>query len=240
MIAKIEKAEALEELDAIISASDAVMVARGDLGTEIGPAAVPLVQKRIISAALERRKPAITATQMLESMLNHPEPTRAEASDVANAILDGTSAVMLSGETAVGRYPVESVEYMDRIARAVEPSLPTATSLRARPTSRSRPLARRCRTRRATSRRSWGRRHLCAHVQRAHGLQVARHRPRRPIIAATHRRHAVQQMAIEWGVVPVEIEECKDVEDLWAVPRAARETGLVSPVTGSSSPPARP
>ena len=124
MIAKIEKAEALEELDAIISASDAVMVARGDLGTEIGPAAVPLVQKRIISAALERGKPAITATQMLESMLNHPEPTRAEASDVANAILDGTSAVMLSGETAVGRYPVESVEYMDRIARAVEPSLP--------------------------------------------------------------------------------------------------------------------
>ena len=99
------------------------MVARGDLGVEIGPALVPLLQKRIIIGALERGKPVITATQMLESMIHQAEPTRAEASDVANAILDGTSALMLSGETAVGEYPVESVAYMDRIARAVEPSL---------------------------------------------------------------------------------------------------------------------
>ena len=99
------------------------MVARGDLGVEIGAAEVPLLQKRIILRALERGKPVITATQMLESMIHAPEPTRAEASDVANAILDGTSAIMLSGETAVGEFPVESVAYMDRIARAVEPSL---------------------------------------------------------------------------------------------------------------------
>src|SRR5919198_3359430 len=123
VIAKIEKAEAVDALDDVLAETDAVMVARGDLGVEIGPALVPLVQKRIILKALERGKPVITATQMLESMVHHPEPTRAEASDVANAILDGTSAVMLSGETAVGDYPIEAVAYMDRIARAVEPSM---------------------------------------------------------------------------------------------------------------------
>src|SRR5207244_2496705 len=123
VIAKIEKAEAVDVLDAVLAETDAVMVARGDLGVEIGPAVVPLVQKRIISRSLERGKPVITATQMLESMIHHPEPTRAEASDVANAILDGTSAVMLSAETATGEFPIEAVATMDRIARAVEPSL---------------------------------------------------------------------------------------------------------------------
>src|SRR5262249_8224661 len=103
--------------------SDAVMVARGDLGVEIGPAVVPLVQKRIISKALELGKTVITATQMLETMIHSPEPTRAEASDVANAILDGTSALMLSGDTALGEYPIEAAAYMDRTARAIEPSM---------------------------------------------------------------------------------------------------------------------
>ncbi len=111
------------QLDAILDVADAVMIARGDLGVEIGAAEVPLLQKKIIVEALERGKPAITATQMLETMIHRPEPTRAEASDVANAILDGTSALMLSAETAVGEYPVEAVATMTRIARAVEPSL---------------------------------------------------------------------------------------------------------------------
>src|SRR6476646_9998509 len=123
VLAKIEKAEAIEAREEIRAESDAVMVARGDLGVEIGAATVPLLQKRIILRCLDVGKPVITATQMLESMIEHAEPTRAEASDVANAILDGTSAVMLSAETATGNYLVEAVETMDRIARAVEPSM---------------------------------------------------------------------------------------------------------------------
>src|SRR5437867_4015802 len=123
VIAKIEKAEAIDALDDVLAETDVIMVARGDLGVEIGVASVPLLQKRIILRSLERGKPVITATQMLESMVHHAEPTRAEASDVANAILDGTSAVMLSGETAVGAYPIQAVQTMDRIARAIEPSL---------------------------------------------------------------------------------------------------------------------
>src|SRR3954471_793224 len=124
VIAKIEKAEAVDALDEILAETDAVMVARGDLGVEIGVALVPLLQKRIIIAALERGKPVITATQMLEAMVHQAAPTRAEraragASDVANAVLDGSSALMLSGETAVGEFPVESTAYMDRLARAV-------------------------------------------------------------------------------------------------------------------------
>jgi pyruvate kinase len=231
IIAKIEKAEALDQLDQIVSASDAVMVARGDLGVEIGPAAVPLVQKRIIVCALEHAKPAITATQMLESMIRHPEPTRAEASDVANAVLDGSSAVMLSGETAVGTYPVESVEYMDRIARAVEPSLGPRHEL-ARAAEETFPTVGEAMSNAACD---------IAEVLGAVAIlvptysgrtasAVACHRPQRPIVAVTHKRHAVQQLALEWGVIPSEIEECADVEDLWArTLDAARATGLVQP-----------
>lgn len=120
VIAKLEKPEAVENLEAVVLAFDAVMVARGDLGVELPLEEVPLVQKRAIQIARENAKPVIVATQMLESMIENSRPTRAEASDVANAVLDGADAVMLSGETSVGKFPVETVRTMARIIAAVE------------------------------------------------------------------------------------------------------------------------
>src|SRR3954449_1246160 len=204
VIAKIEKAEAVDVLDEVLAETDAVMVARGDLGVEIGPALVPLVQKRIIQKALERGKPVITATQMLETMVHSPEPTRAEASDVANAVLDGTSAVMLSGETAVGEYPVEAVAYMDRIARAVEPSLDYRHEI---PAAEDHPSVAEAMSNAACD---------IAEALRAKAILVptfsgatasagARLRPRRPIVALTHIEWALQQMALEWGITPLPI-----------------------------------
>jgi pyruvate kinase len=228
VIAKIEKAEAVEALDDILSETDAIMVARGDLGVEIGPASVPLLQKRIILSALEAGKPVITATQMLESMIEHAEPTRAEASDVANAVLDGSSALMLSGETAVGAYPVESVAYMDRIARAVEPSLGYRHEL---PEADDAPGVGRAMSNAACD---------LAETLRASAIlvptatgrtasAVARLRPRRPIVALTHNQFAVQQMALEWGVIPLLVDQAKDVEDLWGLSiGAARDAGVVA------------
>jgi pyruvate kinase len=227
VIAKIEKAEALDVLEDVLEHTDAVMVARGDLGVEIGPAAVPLIQKRIISLALQRGKPVITATQMLESMIEHAEPTRAEASDVANAVLDGTSALMLSAETAIGAYPLEAVAYMDRIARVVEPSLGYRHQL---PEASEEPSIGRAMSNAACDlAEALGAKALL--VPTFSGITasaVARLRPRRPIVGLTHHRYALQQMALEWGVVPMLIPECPNVEELWATSvAAARDGGVV-------------
>jgi pyruvate kinase len=227
VIAKIEKAEAIDALDPVLVEADAVMVARGDLGVEIGPALVPLLQKRIILRALERGKPVITATQMLESMIHHAEPTRAEASDVANAVLDGTSAVMLSGETAVGDYPVQAVATMDRIARAVEPSLgyrhqiPEATE---DPTIGNAMSNAACDIAEALGAAAM----LVPTFTGKTASAVARLRPRRPILGLSHHQWAIQQMALEWGVTPRWIPETANVEDLWArSTEAALEGGFV-------------
>ena len=227
VIAKIEKAEAVAVLDQILEETDAIMVARGDLGVEIGVAEVPLLQKRIIRRSLEEGKPVITATQMLESMIEHAEPTRAEASDVANAVLDGSSALMLSGETAVGEYPVEAVAYMDRIARAVEPSLGYRHEL---PEADEEPGVGRAMSNAA-----------CDLAETLHAAAiivptatgrtasaVARLRPHRPIVALTHNAYAIQQMALEWGVIPLLVKEASDVQDLWELSiDAARDAGVV-------------
>jgi pyruvate kinase len=227
VIAKIEKAEAIDVLDDVLAETDAVMVARGDLGVEIGPALVPLIQKRIIQKALERGKPVITATQMLESMVHHPEPTRAEASDVANAILDGTSAVMLSGETAVGEYPVEAVAYMDRIAKAVEPSMGYRHEIPAadqNPTIGGAMSNAACDIAEALRAKAI----LTPTYRGKTASSVARLRPQRPIIGLTHVEWARRQMALEWGVTPLQIPQCGDVEELWSTSvRVAREAGLI-------------
>src|SRR3954451_16237441 len=200
VIAKIEKAEAVDALEDILTETDAVMVARGDLGVEIGPDLVPLLQKRIILRALDRGKPVITATQMLESMVHHAEPTRAEASDIANAILDGSSALMLSGETALGDFPVEAVAYMAGIARPVEPSLDYRHEL---PQAHEEPTVGQAMSNAACD------------IAEALGAQailvptftgrtasaVARLRPRRLIVALSHHDYALRQMALEWGVI---------------------------------------
>ncbi len=229
VIAKIERGEAVTVLDDILQFADAVMVARGDLGVEIGAAEVPLLQKRIILRSLERGKPVITATQMLESMIHAPEPTRAEASDVANAILDGTSAIMLSGETAIGDFPLEAVAYMDRIARAVEPSLNYRHEI---PTADEDPTIGHAMSNAACD---------IAEALAATALlvptftgrtasAVARLRPRRPIVGLTHHDYSLHHMALEWGVTPVPIPQCADVEELWSTSiEAARQTGIVDP-----------
>jgi pyruvate kinase len=216
VIAKIEKLEAIEQLEAIVAATDALMVARGDLGVEIGAAEVPMLQKRLIRMGREAGKTVITATQMLESMIDAPEPTRAEASDVANAILDGTSAVMLSGETAVGSYPVEAVDTMVRIAAAVEPEF----AYRDTPFHATRQGPRyisdvvghaACDMAEVIEAAAI----IVPTVSGETAREVSRHRPHRPIVACTPNRDVQRQLMLDWAVVPLALDPTKDVETLW-------------------------
>jgi pyruvate kinase len=199
VISKIEKPEAVEHIDSILEVSDGVMVARGDLGVEVAPEQVPMFQKTIIRKANAVGKPVITATQMLESMINNPRPTRAEASDVANAILDGTDAVMLSGETAVGEYPVEAVQMMSHIALAVESDIQfhpvprdagDALSVTDAIGIATCEMAMQLKARVIVTATSSG---FTARM-------IARHRPLIPIFAVTTSPEVLRQLALVWGV----------------------------------------
>jgi pyruvate kinase len=209
IVAKIEKDTALDDIDRIAEAADAIMVARGDLGVELPFELVPLAQKRLIRVALRHRRPVITATQMLESMIHSPRPTRAEASDVANAILDGTDAVMLSAETAAGSYPREAVEAMDRIIRAVERDAATEPHFERRESGEGGPA----RSEHAVA---------VAAVAAARMLHaplivtftksgftarvVAASRPPMPVLGVTDDLRTYRQLSLVWGVVPMLVE----------------------------------
>ena len=227
IIAKIEKDTALDDIDRIAEAADGIMVARGDLGVELPFEEVPLVQKKLIRLAQQYRRPVITATQMLESMIHSPRPTRAEASDVANAILDGTDAVMLSAETAAGEYPREAVEAMGRIIREIEKNAPANLRRDERMRETDVPV----RTEHAVA---------AAAVAAARMLHaplivcftksgftvrvVSAARPPVPVLAATDREKTFRQLALQWGVMPMYADEPPRYD---AMLDAARERILV-------------
>ncbi len=197
LIAKLEKPEAIQRLDDILEVVDGVMVARGDLGVEMAPEKVPLIQKRIIAKCNDLGLPVITATQMLESMITNPRPTRAEASDVANAILDGTDAVMLSAETATGAYPIEAVAMMARIALEVEAGNKTARQPQCKRLSKAHAVshAARALTEEASVQAIvvFTRSGTSAHL-------ISKDRPRTPILAYTPSERVYFQLALWWGV----------------------------------------
>ena len=221
LVAKIEKAAALEDLDRILQVCDAVMVARGDLGVELPFEQVPIVQKRLIREANRHGRPVITATQMLESMVRNPRPTRAEASDVANAILDGTDAVMLSAETAVGDYPIEAVEAMDRIIREMEQSGPGREERRMERMAAgsvtvedaialgTHAVARMLRTPLIVTLTKGG----------FTARRVAATRPPVPIMAVTTEPVTFRQLALVWGIVPVRVDRVPGYDTMLGVVR---------------------
>jgi pyruvate kinase len=232
VIAKLEKPQAIEHLESILEAADGVMVARGDLGVEMPPEKVPAIQKHVIRRANEHRKPVITATQMLESMMENPRPTRAEASDVANAIYDGTDAVMLSGESAAGKYPVEAVKMMARIVIESENEL--------------REIGKADWHHDTKMRLSIGET-ICesmAHAAEDLDLgaiavftetgttarQLSKHRPRTRIFALSNVDVAINRMTLLWGVFPIKCPKLKNTDEMVDLAeQILEERGIVKP-----------
>ena len=218
IIAKLEKPEALDNLEEILAVADGVMVARGDLGVEMNLEKVPVAQKRIISAARDALVPVITATQMLDSMQKNPRPTRAEASDVANAIFDGSDALMLSGETAAGSYPLESVVMMDRIIREAEDSV---TSLPRPARSNDLLISEAIAEAICYAAEELNLKAIAVFTESGSsaGL-VSKYRPRAPIVAFSPVQEARRRLSLLWGVLPRTIKRVHDIDQLAKVAEA--------------------
>jgi pyruvate kinase len=214
LIAKLEKPEALDNLDAILDNVDGVMVARGDLGVELPLERVPAAQKDIIRTANTRAKLVITATQMLESMMVNPRPTRAEASDIANAVFDGTDAVMLSGETAVGNYPVESVQIMDRIVREAETQFHKWGAEQGVNGFEQSDAASMARAAQALANDKNVAAVACFTAQGKTAWLMSKIRPRVPIMAFTPSQDTYRQLTFMWGVQPHKIEFANSLEEM--------------------------
>lgn len=233
IISKIEKPEAVVNLSSIMAESSAIMIARGDLGVEVPAEEVPLIQKAIIRSCIDAGLPVITATQMLESMMHNPRPTRAETNDVANAVLDGTSAVMLSGETAAGEYPLQAVTTMARIASLAERS----TAFRRQVFNQISTLDP-GRKQTKTEAVGMATRELALSIQASYiacftqsgstARLIAKFRPSVPIIAFSPLESVVRYLALSWGVTPILIDPQESVDQLLAyAPQYLQEHGLV-------------
>jgi pyruvate kinase len=231
IIAKIEKSEAIEHLLEIRDEADGMMVARGDLGIDMPPQEVPLLQKRIIHCCNETGKPVITATQMLQSMVEHPRPTRAEASDVANAILDGTDAVMLSGETASGKYPVEAVLMMRHISQITEREFPFAAWRRERHqnvkglTNVTQAISSACCD---VAELVGAKAIVSATMSGETARQIAKHRPRTPVMAVSPLAQTQRRLALVWGVDCLVVPNFENTDEMMnQTVDAVKRSGLV-------------
>lgn len=231
LMAKIEKPTAVERFAEILREVDGVMVARGDLGVEMPPEKVPQIQKLLIRACREAGKPVVTATQMLESMISSPSPTRAESSDVANAIYDGTDAVMLSAETAVGQYPIEAVRMMDRIARTVENDEHYVQSMRSQAPRPDETTADAVSLGACDMASNLGARLIVTFTSSGTtALRVARNRPAAPVLALTPSERALRQLSVAWGVFPRLTDDIHNTDEMVEVAhRVISERGLLDP-----------
>lgn len=233
IVAKLEKPQAMDNLDGILAASDAVMVARGDLGVELPPEAVPLAQKRIIRAARHLGKPVIVATQMLESMVTAPTPTRAEASDVATAVFDGADAVMLSAESAVGHYPREAVTMMNRIIERVEDDAGWQKLMRATREEPENAVADAIAGAAQQVAQALGAHAIVAYTHAGPtALRLARERPIAPVLGLTPTMITARRLSLVWGVQAVVIGAEEPVHDMESVVANALEVAAGSGVAG--------
>lgn len=229
IFSKIENQEGINNIDEIIRFSDGIMVARGDLGVEIPAEEVPLVQKTIIEKCNKAGKPVITATQMLDSMMRNPRPTRAEASDVANAIIDGTDAIMLSGETASGKYPVEAVTTMARIAEKTESSIKYEENLRKKDSFHIDNIANAISLAACTTAMELKAPAIITATQSGStAIMVSKYRPGCPIVAVTPYEKVARKLALNWGVVPILAPKVETTDELIAISvEMASSSGLV-------------